>query len=256
MDSRVVGMGRSGIAGFGFVGQAVYKCINQSTSEVFLYDPPKGLGSLENLKQCDNIFCCLPSPTLSDGKQDFSAYEELLDSLDGCKGIIIIKSTVLLSNIEKYFNKLSIVMNPEFLNQNTSYEDFYNQKLIVLGGKVDLCMRVEEVYRRYFSLGGNPEFFYCTEKEAIDIKYVHNTYHAYKVLFWNYVNATRGNHRKMFNAYSKITGNTNEMSNICADGKPGYGGACFPKDVTAANSEYPHDLTKFMIKYNKKLRGR
>jgi len=47
----------------------------------------------------------------------------------------------------------------------------------------------------------------------------------------------------------------NELSKICADGKKGYGGACFPKDVNAYNSVKPDELTEFMRKYNLKLRG-
>ena len=249
-------MTRIGVAGFGFVGQAVYKCIVDKEHPVEIYDPPRGYDSLDRITTCDVIFCCLPSPMNSDGSQNFVAYTDFLGKVkaSGFKGILVIKSTVLYSSVQPFLKQLDIVMNPEFLNQNTAYEDFQNQKVVVLGGRVDLCMKVAEIYQRYFTLK-NPEFMYCTEKDAIEIKYIHNTYHAYKVLFWNYVGEVTRNHRKIFSAYSKITGNTHEMSNICSDGYPGYGGACFPKDVKAINSERPHVLTEFMINFNKKLRG-
>jgi len=54
--------------------------------------------------------------------------------------------------------------------------------------------------------------------------------------------------------YHKIVPTRNEMSQIAADGKLGFGGSCFPKDVAAFEEERPHELTKFMIAYNKKLR--
>jgi UDP-glucose 6-dehydrogenase len=192
----------------------------------------------------------------ADGSQDFSYYREFFARIRGYDGVIVVKSTVLLSDIEPYFKEFNIVMNPEFLNQNSSHEDFKNQKIVILGGRTDLCLQVKEHYLHDFYLSCNEiEYFLCTADEAIHIKYTHNIYHAYKVLFWNYVHETFGNHRKLFKAYSKITGNTFEMSNICSDGRPGYGGACFPKDVAAANSEKPHVLTQFMINYNKKIRG-
>jgi UDP-glucose 6-dehydrogenase len=52
-----------------------------------------------------------------------------------------------------------------------------------------------------------------------------------------------------------ITGNTNEMARVGADGKLGYGGACFPKDVNAWHKIVPHYLTEFMNEYNHFLRG-
>ena len=245
-----------GLVGFGFVGQALYASLRNPTSCV-VYDPPKGFKDFSDIRRCDIIFCCLPSPMKADGSQDFSYYKDFFTKIQGFEGVIVVKSTVLLSDIAPYFDMYNIVMNPEFLNQNSSHEDFKNQKIVILGGRTDLCLKVKERYEHSFSLAaqGNIEYVLCTADEAIHIKYTHNIYHAYKVLFWNYIHETFGNHRKLFNAYSKITGNTFEMSNICSDGRPGYGGACFPKDVAAANSEKPHELTQFMIKYNKKIRG-
>lgn len=247
-----------GIAGYGFVGQAVHSCMKDNC-ECVIYDPPKELGDLEELYSCTYIFCCLPTLTI-DGKQDFSAYYNLLDN-ELCTengtydGTLIVKSTILLSNIEPYLHKYNIVVNPEFLNQNDFKNDFYEQKVIVLGGRVDHCRLAEKVYRENFMFKSEVEFEYCSVKEAIELKYAaHNIYHAYKVLFWNYVHEICGNQRKLFSLYSKITGNTNELAQIYADGTPGYGGACFPKDVKAFHGERPHELTEFMIKYNARLR--
>jgi UDP-glucose 6-dehydrogenase len=92
-------------------------------------------------------------------------------------------------------------------------------------------------------------------KEAIELKYTHNIYHAYKVLYWNYVHEVCGNQRKIFSLYSKLTGNINELGQIYADGTPGYGGACFPKDVKAFHKERQHQLTEYMIRYNARLRA-
>jgi len=39
------------------------------------------------------------------------------------------------------------------------------------------------------------------------------------------------------------------------NGKMGYGGACFPKDVNAYNFHHKHSLTDFMKTYNEKLRN-
>jgi UDP-glucose 6-dehydrogenase len=246
-----------GIAGFGFVGQAVAGATKTIDSVGTIFDKYKELGKFEDLLKEPMIFCCLPTVQLPDGTQDFSEYKEFLDACIEHKyeGTLVIKSTVLPSHIAPYFSSdLDIVMNPEFLCQNNAIEDFRNQRVIILGGQADLAREVQDNYEMHFDLKKDPEYIICTPEEAIHIKYVHNIYHAYKVLFWNYVQGVTHNARKMSMLYHKIT-DRNELSTICADGKKGYGGACFPKDVNAFGHENPDLLTDFMRTYNTKLRG-
>ncbi|MFA5132660.1 MAG: hypothetical protein WC444_05060 [Candidatus Paceibacterota bacterium] len=255
-----------GIAGFGFVGQAVYASLKpEYKKQCIIYDPPKGFDNFDQLIASDFVFCCLPSPTIKDEnlgisglRQDFSAYEQffkaVIGQLKNKQTVFIVKSTVLYSNILPYLSQLNIVMNPEFLNQNTSIEDFMNQKWVLLGGRTDRCCQVRDMYDECFDLGYTICEF-CSEKEAIEAKYIHNLYHAYKVLFWNYVQEVTGNERKIYDLYKKVLKEPTDMAKICADGSPGFGGACFPKDLAAFDGEFPHMLTRFMQEYNHRLRS-
>jgi len=145
------------------------------------------------------------------------------------------------------------VYNPEFLNQNNSVADSQNQELIILGGEAPEVSKVVDLYKNN-SVIEYPQFHICTIEEAVNIKYYHNIYNAYKILFWNYVNE-RCDHRSIATIYKKLRKNKdNEFSQVAADGTKGFGGACFPKDIEAFNTEHPHLLTEFMIEYNKKLR--
>lgn len=250
-----------GIAGFGFVGQAVFSSIRKPLLPI-IYDPPLGLNG--DLTECDVIFCCLPTPSTKTG-QDLSIYEEFFDvflkahavKFTETSPLFVIKSTILPERLKELSKKyqVKVVANPEFLNQNSAIDDFRHQRVVVLGGRADLCRRAITAYEEWFFLPGNPRFELCSIEEAYQLKYIHNIYHAYKVLFWNYVYEITGNHRKIFNMYSKVTGKTNEMEKICADGKLGFGGKCFPKDTKAFHEEYNHELTEFILNYNKKLRG-
>jgi len=247
-------MKKIGIVGFGFVGQAIYSSF-KDTSQVFVYDKYKEqFNDQDILLDCDFLFICVPTPT-TNGEQDASVIDDVFYYLTRKKyqGICIVKSTVLLSNIEPWLGKLNIVMNPEFLNQNTASEDFMHQKLIILGGEATDCCDVRELYNECFCLPGATYQFTSIE-EAINFKYIHNTYHAYQVLFWNYVQESIGNSRKYVLFYEKLYGRKPILSQIAPDGKLGYGGKCFPKDVTALNDEKPHMLTEFMCTFNKKLR--
>jgi len=242
-----------GIIGFGFVGQAVYSCIHENINpNVAIYDKYKNIGSIDDVLSCKYIFCCVSTPSIK-GEQPANELKEILNTLQekNYNGIIIIKSTVLYHHLD--FPNLNIVFNPEFLNQNSFCEDFYNQSHIILGGRLDHSKSVESIYRSSFKLNENVKFEFCSIKEAVEIKYIHNIYHAYKALFWHYVQETTDNQRKIFDLYRKIS-KPNEMAKIYADGKAGVGGACFPKDMVAFNSLKNHELTKFMIELNKKYR--
>jgi len=250
---------RIGIIGMGFVGSAVYHNVT-SESDVEIYDKYKNLGDYEKVKKCRIIFVCVSTPS-ENGVQDPTNVVEVLHKLarDEYKGIVVLKSTVLYGSIKHFFHRnnhqLRIVMNPEFLTQNNAVEDFKNQKCVILGGEAEDCRKVKWEYENKFELTAD-DWVLCSHQEAIDIKYVHNIYHAYKALFWNYVLEITGNHRKMYDAYEKIVGITGtEMANVASDGRLGFGGACFPKDVDAKHADHPHELTKFMKLYNERLRN-
>ena len=243
-----------GIVGFGFVGQAVYS--NCTNSKIVFYDTNKDGCDLLTLKSCKALFICLPTNAKENGEQDMSSFKDFFGKLGDYEGIVIIKSTCIYENIKVYVEKYKVVMNPEFLNANTAYEDFKNQNVIILGGDINNTKQVKNLYDKCFDLNEDVKYEFCSHKEAIDIKYFHNMYHAYKVLFWNFCYERTGNQRKISDLYSKITGNTNEMQRVASDGRLGYGGACFPKDVKAYNYQYAHGLTSFMNEYNNKLRNR
>lgn len=247
-----------GIAGFGCVGQAMYASLAHP-STCIIYDKYKQRykGNFGELQRVDVIFSCLPAGMLPHGSQDFTEYEDFLRGLIKRRynGVVVIRSTVLYDNLLPYFKDLKLVINPEFSCQNTAIKDFKNQDVTILGGDARLALQVKKVYEQHFDIKEHVEFLLCTAREAIEIKYIHNIYHAYKVLFWNYVYETTGNHRKMFSLYSAITSNTNEMAQVAADGKLGYGGSCFTKDVFAFDHVSPHILTLFMRYYNGQLRG-
>ena len=247
-----------GIVGFGFVGQAVYANISREHRDCVIYDKyQKGLDSEEIFNELANtkfIFLCLPTPENPEtGDQDFSAYDEFFGSLPKYDGVIIVKSTVMHEYIRTYLSLYNIVLNPEFLNANTAVNDFKEDQNIILGGRADNTTKVQDLYSDVFGKEGS-NFEHCSHIEAINIKYMHNIYHAYKVLFWNFCQEVTGNQRKVFDLYSKITGNTKEMQRLAADGQMGYGGACFPKDVNAFNFMHDHELTQFMKAYNERLR--
>lgn len=243
-----------GIVGFGFVGQAVYAALSDPTSAM-VYDKHKAAHSEnpERVLETEALFICVPTPTTKQGYQDASAIIGILAWLNknAYQGLVVIKSTLLYETVKAHSGLLQVVMNPEFLSQNTALDDF-RDGIVVLGGEMDVCRAVQAIYQTYFM--PEFEFLFCTSEEACQLKYVHNIYHAYKALFWNWVFEVTGNHRRLFQLYTEVRPDPIEMAHVAADGRLGIGGACFPKDVAAFNHEYPHELTRFILEYNKRLR--
>lgn len=237
------------IIGYGYVGQAVHSIIVEDDKCILsVHDPYKKMYS--NLYDQDIVFICLPTPF--NGDIDISVVREYLNLYkdNSFKGLIVIKSTIIYSKIAEYFNDLNIVINPEFLNQNTSFEDALNQETVLIGGDFKNSRILVDFYIENTLLNNDVlKVELCSAKEASEFKYIRNIYGAYKVLFWEFVQNTTGNARKMAELYHKMPYQS-EMSQVSMDGYRGFGGACFPKDVKAFDSHYSDKLTEFMLEYN------
>ncbi len=83
-----------GIVGLGFVGSAIRDAMDVSCSMVLVdKDPSRASNKFEDLKSCEGIFICVPTPFGDDGKCDTSALEDVLEKLEGYDGVIISKCT-------------------------------------------------------------------------------------------------------------------------------------------------------------------
>lgn len=249
MDKKI------GIIGYGFVGQAVHSGIRADV-EVFIHDPLKGY---ECTKEVDVAFICVGTPSKEDGSQDLDSVVDAFNqaSIIMKAKLVVVKSTVLpgsLSPVGMTKSTAHVVVNPEFLNQNSAVNDFQNQKLCILGGFMSDCLELQRLYQKCFDINIQ-EYEFCSHDEASIIKYTHNCFNAYKVLFWNYLYEFMGDPRKIARAYKKLReGLPNDFSQLAPDGKLGFGGACFSKDVKALNSIFPHELSKFIIDFNSRIR--
>ncbi len=236
-----------GIIGIGVVGNAVYKSLqNLLLNNLSIYDKYKNLGSMDSIYQTDIVFLCLPTPyTFISKSYDKSAIYEICNDLDknNYKGLIVIKSTIeptTTESLASLHHNLSFCHNPEFLTANTAYEDFENQKHIVIG-KTLSCSQVQinkliEFYETYYS---DAEISLCMSNESELMKIGVNNFYSVKIQFFNelYLLSQKlcdTNYNKVRNLMLK-NGWINPMHTQVPgmDGKLSYGGMCFPKDTNA-----------------------
>jgi UDPglucose 6-dehydrogenase len=62
-----------GIVGYGHVGKAMYELFKNA----IIYDI-NGIGSKEEINQCDVVFVCVPTPSKNDGRCDTSIVEDVI----------------------------------------------------------------------------------------------------------------------------------------------------------------------------------
>jgi UDPglucose 6-dehydrogenase len=231
-----------GIVGFGFVGESqAFAFSPVADIKVFDIDPVKKTHSLEETINQDLVFVCLPTPMKENGIQDISLIEKFFEDVSllniSKKPIYILKSTVLpgtTSRLEKKFN-LDIVFCPEFLTEKTAKLDMLTQSRIVIGGVNYLVDKVKELFEARF---GSKHYIITDSNSAEFIKYMANNFLTVKIAFMNeyydLVEKIGGNWNQIIEGFSSDPRIGNSHTQVPGhDGKRGFGGTCFPKDINA-----------------------
>lgn len=241
-----------GIVGCGVIGGVMKQWIetHNPNCEFLVSDPPKGYN--DDLSTADVIFVSIHIPTEEDNTQNLGLLRTILSSLPNKP--IFIRTTLLpgtCDSLSKEFGK-EIFFMPEFLTERTAYEDFCNQPMVYTGYE-DLLSKIF-VDKKYITM---------TNLEAEITKYTHNVFGAVKVTYFNCINELC---RKLCCDYSKVREGTLLSGYVNAphtmvpgpDGKLGYGGKCFPKDVNAfmnyTSNESLSELLEVVQKINNELR--
>ena len=239
---------RIGIIGKGFVGTAVAHGFSTQTGfgasiKIYDKDPVKSINNLdETVNESDFIFLSVPTPSKKDGSIDLSILKDAIESIDSINksdNVILVRSTVVpgtTRDIQKEFPKLNIVFNPEFLTERSAAFDFINQSRVILGGEPENTSRVEELYKKRF--GEYLPVLKSNFETAELIKYMNNLFFATKVSFLNEmklladkVGVNWSDALEGFILDGRIGHSHLQVPG--PDGKFGFGGSCFPKDIQA-----------------------
>jgi len=238
-----------GIVGNGFVGSSVAFGFSPSTgceAEIKIYDKDesKSLNTLEEvINESDFIFISVPTPSNKDGTINIDIIEDVFDEMNRHNyrkdNIFLLRSTVTpgtTRNLQENCRRLRIVFNPEYLTERSAKFDFINQARFILGGEKKNTDRVEKLFKWRF--GESIPIIKTNYETAEMVKYMNNCYFATKVSFLNEMYqiadacgvdwdmAVEGFIRdgRIGHSHMNIPG---------PDGKFGFGGSCFPKDIQA-----------------------
>jgi UDPglucose 6-dehydrogenase len=231
-----------GIIGFGFVGEAqAYAFSSNCDVKIYDIDSSKRTHSIEDVLKQKFIFVCLPTPMKENGEQDLSFIEGFFESIKAQfnldNNIFIIKSTVLpgtTCDLENKYN-IKVVFSPEFLTEQNSKLDMLTQARIIIGGKNENVNEVKNLFEHRF---GQKHYILTDSTSAELIKYMCNNFLSVKVSFvneyfdlakklnchWDKVIEGFVSDPRIGQSHTKTPG---------PDGKRGFGGTCFPKDINA-----------------------
>lgn len=233
-----------GIIGNGFVGQAIgFGFVPVLPVFVHDKDPLRSMNSLEEtVNESDIIFVSVPTPMNKDGSISLEIVRSVLKDIDRVNtrndSVVVIKSTVIPGTTESFteeFPRLNLVFNPEFLTERHAKYDFLNQARIVLGGMPEHTEKVAELYRLRFK---HCNILHMDYNTAEFVKYFNNVFFSVKVAF--------ANEMKLICEKARVDWET-ALAGFAADGrvgdshlnvpgpdgKRGFGGSCFPKDINA-----------------------
>jgi UDPglucose 6-dehydrogenase len=197
------------------------------------------------VKDADVVFLAVGTPIRrGDGYADltyvFEAVEELAPHVN--TGVVITtKSTVPVGTSREIERRLKVLRpdvdfavcsNPEFLREGSAIRDFTHPDRVLVGCDSGRGRQVMERLYEPLALRKAPIVFVSRESAEL-AKYAANAFLAMKVTFIN----------EVADLCEMVGADVGEVANaVGADGRigskflhagPGYGGSCFPKDVTA-----------------------
>ncbi len=207
------------------------------------------------VRKTEIIFLALPTPQSEDGSADLrhvlAVAKDIGKYLNGYK-VIVNKSTVPVGTsikVRQVIGKFTahnfdVVSNPEFLKEGAAINDFMKPDRIVIGSSSQGAVHImQEVYSPFVRTG-NPVIV-TDEHSAELIKYAANSFLATKVSFMNEIANICERVGADVDMVRKGIGTDPRIGNQFLFAGVGYGGSCFPKDVSAlakTSEEHHYDF--------------
>ncbi|HTL56816.1 MAG TPA: UDP-glucose/GDP-mannose dehydrogenase family protein [Candidatus Limnocylindrales bacterium] len=196
----------------------------------------------EGVEQADVIFIAVPTPPQPDGAVDLSFIEkvarEIAGAMNGYK-IVVDKSTVpvktgdkVAETIKRYCKsrvEFDVVSNPEFLREGFAVDDLMKPDRIVIGVRSQRPVAaMKEIYAPF-----KAPVIVTDINSAELIKHASNSFLALKISYINAISvlceATGANVQEVASGM----GMDDRIGRRFLNASLGFGGSCFPKDLSA-----------------------
>lgn len=196
----------------------------------------------EGVEKSDVVFIAVPTPPQPDGAVDLSFIEKVARDIAGgmtSYKIVVDKSTVpvktgdkVAETIKRYCKarvEFDVVSNPEFLREGFAVEDLMKPDRIVIGVRSQRPVpAMKEMYAPF-----NAPIIVTDINSAELIKHASNSFLALKISYINAISvlceAAGANVQEVANGM----GMDDRIGRRFLNASLGFGGSCFPKDLSA-----------------------
>jgi UDPglucose 6-dehydrogenase len=196
------------------------------------------------IRAADVVFIAVGTPPRIDGAADLRALDSVAETVSQHASrelVLVIKSTVPVGTnqrvrriVAECAHTVHVVSNPEFLKEGAAVQDFLRPDRIVVG-----CDEQDEFARGAMARLYHPfmlqrhRVIWMDPASAELTKYVANTMLAMRISFMNEVAALCEHVGADVHHVRAGIGSDQRIGSKFLYAGPGYGGSCFPKDVTA-----------------------
>jgi UDPglucose 6-dehydrogenase len=205
--------------------------------------------------ESDIFFIAVGTPPDKDGRADlrfvYSAAETIAKTAKKpC--VLAVKSTVPVGTCDKVEEKvrslagqhIKVASNPEFLKEGAALEDFFRPDRVLIGvGDEPTEHAMRDLYR---PLQLSSERVLIMDRRSAELaKYASNAMLAVRISFMNELSQLCDSLGADVNSLRRAIGSDKRIGNQFLYAGPGYGGSCFPKDVSAL-SAFARDFGKHL----------
>ena len=211
----------------------------------------------EMLEAARLIFICVQTPPTYSGDADLSAVQRAIEEIGAPEGrVLVMKSTVPVGTgrtIRRDAPGLAYVSCPEFLKEGTAVKDFLEPDRVVIGSEPGDEWAADAVAGAYEAL--DAPIVRTDVSSAEMIKLASNAYLATKISFINEIANVCEEVGADVTEVARGMGMDPRIGPKFLNAGLGFGGSCFPKDVSAlkilaGNSGYHFQLLTSVIEVN------
>jgi UDPglucose 6-dehydrogenase len=198
--------------------------------------------TVEGVEGSDVVFIAVPTPPMPDGSVDLSFIEGVSREIAGAMNaykIIVDKSTVpvktgqkVAETIKRYCKSkidFDVVSNPEFLREGFAVGDFMKPDRVVVGvASPRPVQKMKDIYAPY-----NAPIIVTDINSAELIKHAANSFLALKISYINAVSILCEASGANVQEVAAGMGMDARIGRRFLDASLGFGGSCFPKDLSA-----------------------
>jgi UDPglucose 6-dehydrogenase len=203
------------------------------------------------------LFVCVDTPPTYSGDADLSRVQAVVAEMrDDGEHALVMKSTVPAGTgdaIRRELPGIAYVSCPEFLKEGSAIDDFLNPDRVVIGADPGDEWAADAVAAAYEPLGG--ETVRTDVASAEMIKLASNAFLATKISFINEIANVCEEVGADVGEVARGMGLDQRIGSSFLKAGIGYGGSCFPKDVSslkqlAGNTGYHFQLLTAVIEVN------